>query len=205
MTKLFDEKSGWKFTEIPLIERSKKQSKDIEKKETLIVNVIGGPCSGKSTVTAELFARLKKMGIKCELCPEYIKDRIYEENKTMIVNQIALFGMEVYGLEVKLNKVDVIIHDGSLINNIVYDRSNNKDLHEFILKQYKKYNNLDFFLNRGTLEFEDYGRIHNLDESKEIDNILKTIYKENDFNLIEVESRDAVDKMIPIILHKLGN
>ena len=42
-------------------------------KETLVINLIGGPCSGKSTIAAELFARLKKMGIHCELVSEYIK------------------------------------------------------------------------------------------------------------------------------------
>ena len=31
-------------------------------KETLVINLIGGPCSGKSTIAAELFARLKKNG-----------------------------------------------------------------------------------------------------------------------------------------------
>ena len=88
-------------------------------KQTLIINLIAGPCSGKSTVAAELFARLKKMGIHCELVSEYIKDRIYEENKTMPINQIAIFGMEHYNISTKIGKVDVIVHDGSFINNEV--------------------------------------------------------------------------------------
>ena len=88
--------------------------------DTLVINLIGGPCSGKSTVSAELFARLKKMGIHCELVSEYIKDRIYEENKTMPKNQIAIFGMEHYNISTKIGKVDVIVHDGSFLNNIIY-------------------------------------------------------------------------------------
>ena len=92
-----------------------------DRKQTLVINLIGGPCSGKSTISAELFARLKKMGVICELCTEYIKERIYEENKTIANNQIALFGMEHYALMNKIGKVDVLIHDGSLINNIQYN------------------------------------------------------------------------------------
>lgn len=175
------------------------------KSKTIIINLIGGPCSGKSTIAAELFSRLKKMGIHCELVPEYIKERIYEENQTMITNQIAIFGMEHYSIDNKLDKVDVIIHDGSFLNNIIYDRSNNEDLHDFVVKEYKKYNNLDFFLKRGTLEFEEYGRIHNLQESVELDNIIKETYNKYGFTFNEIESRDAVDKIIPVLLKKMNN
>lgn len=175
----------------------------MNKKETLIVNLIGGPCSGKSTVAAELFARLKKMGIKCELVPEYIKEEIYKENHTIISNQIALFGMEVYGLDNKIGKIDVIIHDGSLLNNIVYDKDNNKEFHNFIVSQYHKYNNLDFFIDRGTITFENYGRIHNLEQSLSLDKLIEETYNNSNASFIKIESRDAVDKIIPIILKTL--
>ncbi len=173
--------------------------------QTLVINLIGGPCSGKSTIAAELFARLKKMGLCCELVSEYIKDRIYEENQTLVKHQIALFGMETYGLDNKLNKVDIIVHDGSLLNNIVYDRSNDKEFHKFVTHQYHKYNNLDFFIERGTIGFEEYGRIHNYEQSKELDIKIKETYHNADAKYIEIESRDAVDKIIPIVLKNLEN
>jgi nicotinamide riboside kinase len=173
-------------------------------KETLVINLIGGPCSGKSTVAAELFARLKKMGIKTELVSEYIKDRIYEENKTMPNNQIAIFGMEHYNISNKIGKVEVIVHDGSYINNIIYKTEYNKEFDDLIISEYKKFNNLDFFIKRGNIEFESYGRIHNLKQSKELDRIIKETYDNYGLTYIEVESRDAVDKIIPIVLKKLN-
>ena len=172
-------------------------------KETLVINLIGGPCSGKSTIAAELFARLKKMGIHCELVSEYIKDRIYEENQTMPKNQIAIFGMEHYNISNKLGKVDVIVHDGSFINNIIYKTEENKYFDDLIISEYKRFWNLDFFIKRGNIEFETYGRIHTLEESKKLDyKILDTYHKYN-LNFIEVESRDAVDKIIPILLNEM--
>jgi len=173
-------------------------------KETLVINLIGGPCSGKSTVAAELFARLKKMGIKTELVSEYIKDRIYEENKTMPNNQIAIFGMEHYNISNKLGKVEVIVHDGSFINNILYKKEDNQEFDNLIVSEYHKFNNLDFFIKRGNIEFEDYGRIHNYEQSLELDEKIKQLYNNCGANFIEVESRDAVDKIIPIVLKKLN-
>ena len=172
-------------------------------KDTLVINLIAGPCSGKSTIAAELFARLKKMGIHCELVSEYIKDRIYEENKTMPVNQIAIFGMEHYSISTKIGKVDVIVHDGSFINNIIYKKEDNPEFDKLIVSEYKKFNNLDFFIKRGNIEFEDYGRIHNFKQSKELDKLIKETYNKYNLPFFEVESRDAVDKIIPILLNKI--
>lgn len=175
----------------------------IDYKQTLVINLIGGPCSGKSTISAELFARLKKMGIHCELVPEYIKERIYEDNKTMPLHQISLFGMEHYAITNKIGKVDVIVHDGSFINNIIYKKEDNSEFDNLIISEYKKFNNLDFFIKRGNIEFEEYGRIHNLKQSKELDRIIKDTYDNYNLSFIEVEARDAVDKIIPIVLNTL--
>ena len=173
-------------------------------KETLVINLIGGPCSVKSTIAAELFARLKKMGVHCELVSEYIKDRIYEENQTMPKNQIAIFGMEHYNISNKLGKVDVIVHDGSFINNIIYKTEENKYFDDLIISEYKRFWNLDFFIKRGNIEFETYGRIHNLKQSKELDKTIKETYDSYELSYIEVESRDAVDKIIPIVLKEIN-
>jgi nicotinamide riboside kinase len=172
--------------------------------DTIVINLIGGPCSGKSTIAAELFARLKKMGVKTELVSEYIKDRIYEENKTMPNNQIAIFGMEHYNISNKLGKVEVIVHDGSFINNILYKKEDNQEFDNLIVSEYHKFNNLDFFIKRGNIEFEDYGRIHNYEQSLELDEKIKQLYNNCGADFIEVESRDAVDKIIPIVLKKLN-
>jgi len=170
----------------------------------LVVNLIGGPCCGKSTISAELFSRLKKMGIKCELCVEFIKDKIYEESNCIIKNQILLFANALFKIKTKLDKVDVVIHDGSLLNNILYNIEDNPELNKLVVSEYFKFNNIDFFLERGTLPFEDYGRIHNLEQSIKLDNDIKELYDKYNAKYISIDSRDAVDKIIPIILNKLN-
>ena len=44
--------------------------------KTLIINLIGGPCSGKSTIASGLFYNLKKLGYNCELALEFAKDKV---------------------------------------------------------------------------------------------------------------------------------
>lgn len=173
-------------------------------KGTLVINLIGGPCSGKSTVAAELFARMKKMGIHCELVTEYIKDRIYDNHNSVINDQIFLFAQELHQLKNKLEKVDIIVHDGSLLLNINYDKDNNYQLYDLIVSEYKKFNNLDFFLLRNNIKFENYGRIHNIEESLNIDNNIKNIYHKYNINFIELDSKDSVDKIIKYILDNIN-
>ena len=170
---------------------------------TLVINLIAGPCSGKSTIAAELFATLKQMGISAELAVEYIKDRIYEENNTIAKNQIAVFGMEHYGLKTKLGKVKVIVHDGSLLNNIMYGEETSPELKQLVISEYFKFNNLDFFIERGDIKFETYGRIHNLEQSIEFDGKIKSIYEECGAKYTCVNSTTAVKEMLPIILKQL--
>ena len=119
-------------------------------------------------------------------------------------NQIAIFGMEYYNISNKLGKVDVIVHDGSFINNIIYKTEENKYFDDLIISEYKRFWNLDFFIKRGNIEFETYGRIHNLKQSKELDKTIKETYDSYELSYIEVESRDAVDKIIPIVLKEIN-
>ena len=76
---------------------------------TLVINLIGGPCCGKSTISTELFSRLKKMGIKCELVVEFIKDKIYEECNLIIKDQIMLFANQLFKIKTKKNSKDKAI------------------------------------------------------------------------------------------------
>ena len=133
--------------------------------------------------------------------------KIYEENQTIPVNQIAIFGNQHYMINNKIGKVDCVIQDGSFLNNIIYTKENtgedNPEFYALLISEYHKFNNLTFFIDRGTLEFETYGRIHTEKQSKELDKKIKKVYEMANADYIEVEARDAVDKMIPIILNIL--
>lgn len=49
-------------------------------KTPIVINLFGGPGSGKSTGAAYIFSQLKMKGINCELITEYAKDKTWEKN-----------------------------------------------------------------------------------------------------------------------------
>lgn len=57
--------------------------------KALIINLIGGPGSGKSTTAAGLFYKLKKLGYNCEMSLEFAKDKVMDD-------QIYIFGKQYH-------------------------------------------------------------------------------------------------------------
>ena len=60
-------------------------------KKTIAINFFGAPGSGKSTLSAIVFAKLKMMGVNCELVTEFAKDKVWEKNNEALSNQIYIF------------------------------------------------------------------------------------------------------------------
>lgn len=49
-------------------------------KKTIVINLIGDPGSGKSTIASGIFYNLKKNGIDCEMALEFAKDKVWDAN-----------------------------------------------------------------------------------------------------------------------------
>lgn len=170
---------------------------------TIVINLIGGPCCGKSTVAAQLFSELKKIGLSVELIQEPIKEHIYEEHNAILTHQIALFGEHLLKMDSLIGKVDCIIQDTSLLLNIVYDNTNNQLFNSLVIQEYNRFNNIDFFLNRGNIEFQDYGRLHTYEQSLELDKRIKDVYNFANAAYIELDTKTAVEDILTYI-SKIG-
>ncbi len=153
-------------------------------KETLYINLFGGPGIGKSTFCSEIFTTLKKRGIDCEMALEYAKDVVWEESFHKLKNQIYIFGKQHSRLYRLNGKVDVVITDSPLINSIVYDETNNTYLKELVLHEFSKLNMINYYLIRST-EYNPNGRTQTLEGALQVDGIYKKLLDDNKIPYIE--------------------
>ena len=138
-------------------------------KMTICCNLFGSPGSGKSTMAALVFSRLKMLNINCELVTEFAKDKVWENNNTALANQLYIFAKQYYRVDRCADKVDVIITDSPLALSPMYNKD--PDIHEplkqLALKIANKYNNLNYFIRR-IKKYNPVGRLQTEAESDEI-------------------------------------
>ena len=136
---------------------------------TICCNLFGSPGSGKSTMAALVFSRLKMLNINCELVTEFAKDKVWENNNTALANQLYVFAKQYYRVDRCADKVDVIITDSPLALSPMYNKD--PDIHEplkqLALKIANKYNNLNYFIRR-IKKYNPVGRLQTEAESDEI-------------------------------------
>ena len=64
---------------------------DVYMSKQIVINFLGEPSCGKSTAATYVFSRLKMLGISCEYVSEFAKDKVYEENETVVRHQEYVF------------------------------------------------------------------------------------------------------------------
>ena len=115
-----------------------------KKKETIVINIIGGPGVRKSILTSEVFAALKREGVSCEISAEYIKKKLREKALKAVESQIYIFAKQQYQLFTLKDEVDVIVTDSPIFFSTVYDKTKCPMLKALIMKEFHKYQTLNY-------------------------------------------------------------
>lgn len=89
-------------------------------KSTIVINLFGGPGCGKSTLAAELYYKLKRMGKSVELVREYVKDWAWQNRKVGIYDQLYIVGKQSHKEVSLYGKVDFIVTDSPLLLSPFY-------------------------------------------------------------------------------------
>ena len=171
--------------------------------DTLVINLCGGPGTGKSTLSANLFAKLKMAGVDVELAPEYVKDLIWEESFKKIENQIYIFGKQHNRLYRLKSKVNVIITDSPLLNSIVYYTGNNKHFEPLVIWEFNQMNNFTLYLER-SFEYVENGRMQTLEGAKVVDVAYKNLLDKYNINYTSLKSPYDIDSIVQSIIDKVS-
>jgi len=176
------------------------------KEQCIVVNLIGGPGVGKSILTSEVFVELKRKFISAEISPEYIKKKLREGSMKAVQSQIYIFGKQQYQLFTMKDEVDVIVTDSPFVLSSIYDTSGCDELRTIIMKEFNKYDNMTYFIERDTtVAYEQEGRYQDIDGAKEVDNNVKDFLKSNniDFTSVNGIGKESLDFIINDVIKKL--
>ncbi len=171
-------------------------------KNTIVVNLIGGPGSGKSTCASGIFYKLKQSGINCELALEFAKDKVWEDSIKVLDDQLYIFGKQYHKLFRLKDKVDVIITDSPLLVSILYNKTPSKYFDDLVVEQYNTFNNMLFFINRPD-SYQTEGRLQTVNDAKTIDNETKCMLKDNNIPYTEISCENAVERITKIVLDSI--
>jgi adenylate kinase family enzyme len=165
-----------------------------------VVNLYGGPGSGKSTMAARLFAELKEGNYNAELVTEYAKDLTWEKRVYTMQNQLYIFANQQHRLW-RLQDVQVIITDSPLLLSLIYGRlSSTFYFQQVVFEEYNRYQNLNVFLNR-TKEYNAKGRSQSLEQAKLIDVEIKDVLEDYDVDYLEVPGNAYSTKKLLSHIH----
>ena len=171
----------------------------------IIVNLLGGPGCGKSSLGAYIFSKLKMLGVNAELITEVAKDKTWEKNFMALDCQPYIFGKQCYRMDRCKGQVDVIVTDSPLILTSLYNHDKNiePEFSQVVLKKFLEFRNICYFLNRQK-EYNPIGRNQTEEEAKQIDTEVKALLKMNCIPFLEIPGTiEEADKVVDEIYELL--
>lgn len=173
---------------------------------TTIINLYGGPGSGKSTGAAYLFHKLKTLGANVELVREYVKEWVWTARKMSTYDQIYFLGKQIRQESLLFGKVDWIVTDSPVMMNLYYAQKYcplviSEGVRAATLAYYHQaeddgHKHVHVFLNR-TQPYLSHGRYQSENEAKEIDDDVKKVLRHLKVTFIETTSETQdLDKLL---------
>lgn len=174
---------------------------------TILINLLGQPSSGKTSLAAKLFSKLKSMGMNAEYVNEYVKGWAWEGREMTSFDQLYIFGKEAHNQSKLFNKVDIIISDSPVMLATFYQyflngkNSLQVPCHYFYdTAEELGVQAMNFFLPRRK-KYSSKGRYQTEQEADELAKQLKTWLYEENFYYEELNCPDK--ERLEIIMERL--
>lgn len=139
---------------------------------TVVINLYGGPGTGKSTTAALLFGALKSKGVNCELVTEYAKDIVWEGIEARLKDQIYVFAEQHHKIFRLIGKVDFVITDSPVLLSAVYGQGMSASFRDLVLECATRAPSYHIFLNR-IKDYNPAGRLQDEVGARKLDAQIK--------------------------------
>jgi adenylate kinase family enzyme len=177
---------------------------------TKIVNLMGGPGTGKSSIAAGLTYKLKSKHISCDNPYEFPKILAWDENHSAIKDQLYVIANQHRGIVKSWGKVDYIILDSPILLSLIYksyykgteypSTLYKESFDKLVLDIHRQYDNINILLKRGNGVHNEKERYQNLEESIELDRLIKDVLDNNELPYIEIEvNDDTVNNILKLL------
>lgn len=167
------------------------------------INLYGGPGSGKSTLSTLLYSELKYRGMKVELVREFAKELVYQGEDMANLKEeqrIHILAEQMRRESIHYGKVDYLITDSPILIAAYYY----KNAHAIALsKGLLSEKEFHFLIKRDDLlPFEKYGRAHDEEQAKKIDDEMRDFLSNEQVPFVEIGG--APDERLKSIIQALG-
>lgn len=143
-----------------------------------IINLYGGPGTGKSTTAAYLFYQFKRQNENVELVREYVKEWAWEKRQISAFDQFYFFGKQSRKESLLYGKADIIVTDSPVMLSYMYTEIYGKEkdaeaLLAVVKRFYQKaeeegHQHFHVFLER-TKRYNSKGRYETEEQARAID------------------------------------
>lgn len=172
-------------------------------KETLYVEFIGRPSSGKSTTAYGVFAELKKMGVKTEFVPEYAKELVYQRDFSTLIDQLKVSSEQNFRENLLKGEVDIVITDTSTILGSIYNETYCPELIESLIEEIRKDKNyITFYVNNSKGEYRNYGRTQTKEEAIALEDVIFEQAQHFCDDVLVIDKQGGVDSVINVLKEK---
>lgn len=175
---------------------------------TTLINFLGSPGSGKSTLGTQLYTELKIRGYEVEFVNEFVKTWTYIGREVNKFGQYYIFGMETENQSRLFNKVDYIIADSPVLLTSFYQQyywmSNTLVAPAKEFYQCAKeagVNIINIFIDR-KFKYNPKGRFQTEKESEEVKKQLLKFMNDNEYEYYHLKV--PIKERIPEILNILN-
>jgi len=159
-----------------------------------VINLYGGPGTGKSTTATGLFSLMKLAGYKVEFASEFAKDIVWDRAFDVLQDQLFIFANQHRKIKrLEQHGVDYVITDSPLLLSLNYmPKEYFRSFPDLVDDVYRSFNNFDVILRR-VKPYAPYGRRQCEASAKEMDDVINHIVRDitDEYHIIDADAKAA--------------